>query len=119
MNKTTFGIEGMHCSSCAFRIEKSLSSINGVQSAVVNFPLESATVEFDEKSVKEDELHNAVIKEGYKVKMKTSEHSGEHEGHMAHEEGKKEGKLAVIAFIFGLPALLLAMLEIEISGEGG
>ncbi|HSK49650.1 MAG TPA: heavy metal-associated domain-containing protein, partial [Solirubrobacterales bacterium] len=39
-------IEGMTCSSCAGRVEKSLNGLDGVE-ATVNFATERATVEFD------------------------------------------------------------------------
>ena len=34
--KKTISIEGMHCAACVTRVEKALSSIDGVESAAVN-----------------------------------------------------------------------------------
>ena len=40
-------IEGMHCSSCALLIEKSLKKVSGVQNANVNFSSSQALVKVD------------------------------------------------------------------------
>jgi copper chaperone CopZ len=37
-------IEGMHCSSCALLIEKSLKRVGGVKSATVNFSSSQAMI---------------------------------------------------------------------------
>lgn len=65
--KETFFIEGMHCATCALRIEKTLSVVEGVQSAVVNFAAEKATVEWDEKKVNSEELAQVVKNVGYEL----------------------------------------------------
>lgn len=40
----TLEIEGMSCASCVFRVEKALSSVNGVEAAEVNFATETARI---------------------------------------------------------------------------
>ena len=45
--KETFAISGMHCASCAARIEKGVGEAAGVNSATVNFAAEELTVEYD------------------------------------------------------------------------
>lgn len=42
---TTYSIEGMHCASCATKIEKALGSVPGVTKASVNFATETVQVE--------------------------------------------------------------------------
>ena len=37
MKKTIFKIKGMHCASCALKIESEIKKIPGVNSSVVNF----------------------------------------------------------------------------------
>ncbi len=41
---TTLDTEGMSCAACASAVEKSLACTPGVQSALVNFATEKATV---------------------------------------------------------------------------
>jgi Cu+-exporting ATPase len=45
--KLILPVKGMTCAGCAARIEKRLSTLDGVRSAGVNFGAESATVEYD------------------------------------------------------------------------
>ena len=52
-------IEGMHCASCATRIEKRLNDLEGV-TATVNFATEQAAVAFDPQRVSVDSLLAAV-----------------------------------------------------------
>ena len=52
VQKESFKISGMSCAACAARIEKGLNKLEGVNSANVNFAMEKATVEFDDKLVK-------------------------------------------------------------------
>jgi len=43
----TLDISGMTCANCALRIEKGLAKLPGVQSATVNFAMETASVQYD------------------------------------------------------------------------
>lgn len=63
--RTTLSLSGMHCSSCAAIIEKSLNKVKGVSKANVNFAAEKALVFYDENSTKVDNLITAVKKAGY------------------------------------------------------
>ncbi len=62
----TLGIEGMTCASCVARVEKVLSRVPGVQSAVVNLATEKASVKTT-GSVPVQALADAVRKAGYDV----------------------------------------------------
>ncbi len=62
-------ISGMHCSSCAGLIERSLKKVPGVASASVNFASEKANVIFDEHITRVDELISAVKKSGYQAAL--------------------------------------------------
>ncbi len=56
MKKIERTISGMHCASCAVKIQKLLLKKEGVESATVNYANEKAYVMFDGSSVSEDEL---------------------------------------------------------------
>jgi Cu+-exporting ATPase len=60
-------IEGMTCSSCVFRVEKSLNAIEGVE-ATVNLATNTARVEFP-ASVETDDLLAAVARVGYRARL--------------------------------------------------
>ncbi|MDA1038196.1 MAG: heavy metal translocating P-type ATPase [bacterium] len=115
MNKTSFNIQGMHCASCAIKIENSLGKLPGVKTANVNYALAQAMVEFDEGSVNENALHEVIKKEGYSVVKKTED--GDHENHMEHSGQKQASRRAIIAFIFAIPTFVLAMFMIQIPGD--
>lgn len=57
----TYQINGMHCASCATKIEKALGKVSGVAKASVNFATETAQVE---GSATLEDLNAAVRKVG-------------------------------------------------------
>lgn len=67
MQTTTFSISGMSCANCATRIEKGVAGTTGVTRAVVNFPLEELTVEYDETLVGRETIEKLVKELGYGI----------------------------------------------------
>ncbi len=67
IEKCTIGISGMHCASCANKIESALRGVKGVVGASVNFATEKATVEYDAEVVKREILGETIEKLGYKA----------------------------------------------------
>ena len=65
--QTTLNISGMTCATCANRIEKGLSKVEGVSEANVNLTNEKATIIFDENKTNVNELIERVEKTGYAV----------------------------------------------------
>jgi len=66
MNKKTFKISGMDCTTCALSIEKSLKKVSGVANASVNFV--SGKVIINENNASYDEIKKAVSDAGnYKI----------------------------------------------------
>ncbi|MBS3066518.1 heavy-metal-associated domain-containing protein [Candidatus Pacearchaeota archaeon] len=66
MAKKKITIQGMHCSSCASNIEKSLKKVPGVKEANVSLMTQKGIIECDEK-VSEEDLKKAVARAGYKA----------------------------------------------------
>ena len=62
-------LAGMHCSSCAGLIERSLKKVKGVKEANVNFAAEKASVVYDETNATVLDLVKAVEKAGYKGEL--------------------------------------------------
>ncbi len=74
--RVTLSLSGMHCSSCALLIEKSLKKVPGVKEAKVNFAAEKAMLTVESGVVLED-LIQAVKKAGYRAEIldaKNTEH---------------------------------------------
>src|SRR3989344_8649541 len=108
MKQTTFHIKGMHCASCAVRNERSLTKLDGVKSATVNYALRTAAVEYDESKLSEHDLHQAVVKTGYSVPEmgeKTEHADHVHASNDSMQEQKEAKVKAIVALIFAIPAL--------------
>jgi P-type Cu+ transporter len=87
----TFRIGGMHCASCAAIIERAFRKREGVESAVVNYATETATVEFDEDKVQPKDLANAIEGMGYALVLNRAK-EGE-----SNLNQVKQGKLQELA----------------------
>src|SRR3989338_6619625 len=111
MKQANFNIKGMHCASCAVRNELSLTKLDGVKSATVNYAMRTAAVEYDENKLSEHDLHQAVVKNGYTVGQTDNQQRGASDDSIQEQ---KEAKVkAVIALTFAAPALILAMFSVE------
>lgn len=64
--KGTYAIEGMVCTSCAQTVEKTVSNLDGVKNASVNYATEQLSVDYDE-SVTIEDIATAVDDAGYSV----------------------------------------------------
>lgn len=71
MEKKTFAIEGMTCSSCAQTVETTTQKLNGVIKASVNLVTEKLSVEYDDSIVTDDDIKKAVSNAGYAVAENT------------------------------------------------
>ena len=106
-NKETIKISGMHCASCANKIENALILTKGVVKAGVNFATEKATIEYDPEIVKRQKLENTIIDLGYKIVQ---------EGNLdrekkAHEQEMSDLKVRlIIAWIFSIPLVIITMI---------
>ncbi len=60
-------INGMTCTSCAAAVEKSVSKLDGVVSASVNFATEKLSVEFDERKLTMEHMKEVVKRTGYEL----------------------------------------------------
>lgn len=73
MNKITYNIKGMTCSSCAASINKETNSIKGVNTAVVNFANSKIAISYNENVVTEETIIKKIAKLGYKLSKDKSE----------------------------------------------
>ncbi|MEK6917187.1 MAG: copper ion binding protein, partial [Nanoarchaeota archaeon] len=65
--KATLTISGMHCASCAVKIEQGLKNTKGVKSANVNLTTNKATIEYDDSKTGISKFEDVVKKKGYSV----------------------------------------------------
>lgn len=67
MENITFKIGGMSCASCAKTVERVVLHITGVESCIVNFPLEQANINYDSRITDSNTIQTAIIKAGYQA----------------------------------------------------
>jgi Cu+-exporting ATPase len=99
MREVLLNIVGMTCSSCAATIEKSLNSLQGVESVFVNIATDKARVEYDPSLVSIFDLRQAVTDVGYDL-------AGEEEVDRAVEEMEAGRKRMLRSWAFTGPIIL-------------
>ncbi len=109
-SRTNLSLFGMHCSSCANIIERSLKKVPGVSSANVNFAAEKANVIYDESQVKTQDLIEAVSKAGYKAELVDAK-DADYERRKREQETKTYSKKFWFSFAFSLPMLYFMLLD--------
>ena len=67
MKKVILSIDGMTCSACSNGLEKYLNKQEGIKQASVNLVLNTASIEYDDKTLKLDDLNRFVAKAGFKL----------------------------------------------------
>jgi Cu+-exporting ATPase len=106
--KLELPIEGMTCSSCAGRVEKSLNRLDGVE-ASVNFATERASVNFDPAKVAPEQLVEAVADVGYSASLPAA--GDEERTDEAPDPSADLRRRLIFASTLSLPVLLLSMIE--------
>jgi Cu+-exporting ATPase len=101
-------IEGMTCSSCAGRVEKSLNGLEGVE-ATVNFATERASVSFDPARVEPEDLVEAVEGVGYATTLPTPR--DETDEAPAADPTEPLRRRLIFSAGLSLPVLLISMIE--------
>jgi P-type Cu+ transporter len=100
--RSDIAVEGMTCAACANRIQRSLSKLDGVEQAQVNFANGRATVLHD-PSVADAELRAAIERLGYGAPT-TSDHD--------EVERRREADLRrrwIVAVVLGVPLVAISM----------
>jgi Cu+-exporting ATPase len=101
-------IDGMHCASCAARVERGLNRVGGV-SASVNYLTEQATVRCP-PDVEVERLVGAVESAGYMAHEAAREHAGGHHHHDDEPAAVLRRRL-LVAVALTVPAALIGMIS--------
>lgn len=102
VRRISLNISGMHCSSCAAIIERSLKKVSGVKEAKVNFAAEKASVFFDESIGRKEDLIEAVRKAGYKATL-TTQTDAQSESKKRQAEVDRQFKRFTSGLVLSLP----------------
>lgn len=108
--KIALSLSGMHCTSCAGIIERSLKKVPGVKEAHVNFTAEKASVLVDSNLPSKDSLLEAVKKAGYKATV-LDEADPEFESRKQKGEISDLFKKFSISFVLSLPMIYFMFLD--------
>ncbi|MCL2672704.1 MAG: heavy metal translocating P-type ATPase [Clostridiales bacterium] len=108
MTQTTLNIIGMHCASCAARIERTLKKQAGVLDAAVNLATEKLNVSFDESKVRLFELRALIQKAGFGAELPAPEDV--ETIHAKREKAlRRMWRRFGVAALFALPLLYIVM----------
>lgn len=100
--KTTLSIEGMNCAACSARIEKLLTSLEGVESATVNLMAKKAMIEYNPKKVTIDEFIEKIERAGFKAQQQI-EQDLDKEKKNREGEIKKLKNMLIFSAVFAIP----------------
>lgn len=103
-------LSGMHCSSCAGLIERSLKKVPGVKEANVNFAAEKASVLFDETQSSRESLLKAVEKTGYGATF-ANEKDDKADAAKRHAHIKGLFTKFLASFVLSLPMLYFMLMD--------
>ncbi|HFQ13344.1 MAG TPA: mercury resistance system periplasmic binding protein MerP [Gammaproteobacteria bacterium] len=70
LETVTLAVDNMTCRMCPITVRKSLTRIDGVHKATVDFDNKTATVEFDPRKTRVDDLIAATSNAGYPSHLK-------------------------------------------------
>ena len=73
LEKKTLAVKGMTCASCSARIEKVLSSREGIKAVAVNLAAETMEVEWDKAQLSLDDIAGQVKGLGFELEIPSSE----------------------------------------------
>jgi Cu+-exporting ATPase len=93
------GITGMTCAACATRIEKTLSKVPGVTSAIINLASEKANVSYNPNQVTTGELIKRIEKTGYGAIVDQEPHSDTEKHNREQEYRSQRNKFIIGALL--------------------
>jgi Cu+-exporting ATPase len=115
--KLTLKITGMHCASCAAKIEAALKQVPGVRAATVNLAAEKAYVDADEGQALLPAVLRAVEDVGYGATLWVPARRPQERAREADEARRLEERALcrdlAVALIFGLPVAVISMLMLR------
>ncbi len=118
--KCTISIQGMHCASCANKIETALLKKSGVTKAVVNFATQKAMVEYDEEMVQKEKLAKVITDLGYTAFFEGMGRGNDREKEAREKEIHDLKMRLVVSGLFSIPLLIggmiLPLLGISLPG---
>lgn len=105
MKTYIYKVEGMHCASCANRLEKIVNEQKGVEKATVNFASEKLIINLDEKQLSLKGLKECVKKAGFQLIAEEDTKAQQNQ----LSEDKKLFRRLILSLLFTIPLLIISM----------
>jgi Cu+-exporting ATPase len=102
-------LEGMSCSACVARVEKTLAGVKGVKKANVNFMSKEAWVVYDPALAGPSSFRQAIRKIGYNVAEAKGEPAGAGAGPGERDEARGLKVRLLVAAVFSFLVMALSM----------
>lgn len=113
MEKVTYDVTGMTCSSCVASVENSVKKMDGVNNVSVSLMTNSMIVEFDDAVTSSGSIAQTVIDAGYNASEKGgAKTKTEVSGENAIEKEIKDMRMRlIVSMIFMIPLMYISMGE--------
>ena len=108
MKKNKFNIQGMTCSSCQAHVQKAVENLNGIKNVNVNLLSNSMIVEYDEKTLNDKKIIEAVTNEGYGATLAINSQKDKIQNDNENTL-KSMKKRLIISICFWIPLMYVAM----------
>ena len=108
MKKNKFNIKGMTCSSCQAHVQKAVENLNGIKNVNVNLLSNSMIVEYDEKTLNDKKIIEAVKNEGYGATLAINSQKDKIQNDNENTL-KSMKKRLIISICFWIPLMYVAM----------
>lgn len=108
MKKNKFNIQGMTCSSCQAHVQKAVENLNGIKNVNVNLLSNSMVVEYDEKTLNDKKIIEAVKNEGYGATLAINSQKDKIQNDNENTLNSMKKRL-IISICFWIPLMYVAM----------
>ena len=108
MKKNKFNIQGMTCSSCQAHVQQAVENLNGIKNVNVNLLSNSMIVEYDEKTLNDKKIIEAVKNEGYGATLAINSQKDKIQNDNENTLNSMKKRL-IISICFWIPLMYVAM----------
>lgn len=116
--RETYPVEGLHCASCAAKVQRILASRAGVIDVTVNLPMKNVQIEFDERLVSPEELQNIMKQNGYGLDIATKELSDKDPLSQKKNTASKSKREVALAVVLSFPVFVISMVWMNMPFGG-
>lgn len=110
----TFPIEGLHCASCASKVQRILESEKGVNEVAVNLSMKQVQIEYDPALISPEVFHTIMKKNGYSLQVVADEPAV---ADIAPQVDRAKVE-TIFAALLSLPVFLIGMFFMNIPYGG-